>query len=118
MDDDVVVDQLDLLATRNRRGGAGEQPAANSGDGDTGDSQRRRCGDDVRDCETAFHAITFLSSFCHDAAEYQTDVDLGHIVYRPPIGPAQASFRQEKLASSVSATAFQSSLALWSSDFG
>jgi hypothetical protein len=68
VDHDVVVDQLDLLTARKLRGGAGEQATADRGDGDASDSQRCGSGNDVRDCETAFHTITLLSSICHETA--------------------------------------------------
>jgi hypothetical protein len=68
MDHDVIVDQLHLLATSDLRGSAGEQATADGGDGDASDTERCCSGNDVRDCETAFHTITLLSSICHEMA--------------------------------------------------
>jgi hypothetical protein len=60
VDDDVVVDDHDLCGSRRLGLGADEQPSARGSDPDAGGSDGCSTGDDVRDCETAFHTITLL----------------------------------------------------------
>ena len=68
MDDDVVVDNLDLFASGRLWGGADKQATSSGCDGQTSDSKCCCGGDYVRDCETAFHTITLLSSFRNDTS--------------------------------------------------
>jgi hypothetical protein len=68
MDDDVVIDDLHLLAAGHLRGCAGEQAPSSRCDGDAGHTEGRGGRDDVRNSEAAFHTITLLSSFRNDTS--------------------------------------------------